>query len=605
MNKKTWPLKLLTCAAVVLAASLNLPSLALDEPQIIPLDQIKPGMKGVMYTILAGDKIESIELEVLGSLPNTLGPKQDIILVVLRGGLADFNGVVAGMSGSPVYIDGKLAGALSLRFGQFSREAIAGVTPIQNMYDADQPASDTIRAESVPPQDSPSESAVATQIALPEEMARRVGATASGAYLTKIDTPLVFSGFDPEVIRRFAPQFSPYGMVATQGGTAPASADDAQIKGGDMVSMVLVKGDLSLQASCTVTAVVGDRVFVCGHPLFAFGNVSMPLARGRVVTTLASTFNSFKIVNAGGAIGSVTQDRTTAVVGRLGAVPRLIPVELTIATPSQEKKFRFEVMEHTKLTPLLVAIATMNGIVTNTAYSEGMTFQLSGGIDVEGHSRVNLENMFAPTDQAVPDGMWLALSVQNIFYRIFTNPYERAKIEKVSLRVESTPERRWAAIESAWSEKSEVSPGETIDVKVLLRPYRGAPFMRTVPIQIPTQAAKGPLRIVVSDGDSLNRMSRMFSQGPQGRLAGLEQLITLMNRERRNSRLYVTLIQPTPTLLVEEKVLPNAPLSQINVLDQRRAPGSSLLLRESAAGEWSLPLNQVIAGQYMLMVTVK
>ncbi|MBI3484020.1 MAG: hypothetical protein HY012_02565 [Acidobacteria bacterium] len=283
MNRKTWTVKLLTCAAVVLAASLTLPSLALDEPPIIPLDQIKPGMKGVMYTILAGDKIESIELEVLGILPNTLGPKQDIILVVLRGGLADFNGVVAGMSGSPVYIEGKLAGALSLRFGQFSKEAIAGVTPIQNMYDADPPASGVVRADAVPPPAAggPNESAAATQIAVPAEMARRVGA-GDGGYLTKIDTPLVFSGFHPEVIQRFGPQFAAYGMVATQGGTAPASADDAQIKGGDMVSMVLVKGDLSLQASCTVTAVVGDRVFVCGHPLFSYGNVSMPLARGRV-----------------------------------------------------------------------------------------------------------------------------------------------------------------------------------------------------------------------------------------------------------------------------------------------------------------------------------
>lgn len=604
MLKKTLTLKLLPCAAAVLAASLFLPSFALDEPQIIPLDQIKPGMKGVMYTILAGDKIESIELEVLGILPNTLGPKQDIILVVLRGGLADFNGVVAGMSGSPVYIEGKLAGALSLRFGQFSKEAIAGVTPIQNMYDADQAAGGTMRAEAAQLPEMPSETAAATQVALPAEMARRVGA-AEGAYLTKIDTPLVFSGFHPEVMQRFGPQFAAYGMVATQGGTAAASADDAQIKGGDMVSMVLVKGALSLQASCTVTAVVGDRVFVCGHPLFGYGAVEMPLARGRVVTTVASTFNSFKIVNAGGVIGSVTQDRTTAVVGRLGSAPRMIPVELTIATASQEKKFLFEVMEHSKLTPLLVAISTFNGLLANTVYSEGMTFQLSGGIDIEGHSRVNMENMFAPTDQAVPDGMWLALNVQGVFTRIFTNPYERAKITKVTLRVDSTPERRWATIESAWSEKSEVSPGEHVDVKVLLRPYRGAPFMRTVPIQIPTQAAKGPMRIVVSDGDSLNRMSRFFSLGPQGRLAGLEQLITLMNRERRNSRLYVTLIQPTPTLLVEEKELPNAPLSQINVLDQRRTPGSSLLLRESTAGEWSLALNQVIAGQYMLTVTVK
>ncbi len=608
MNKKTWMQRLLACATVVLAASLTLPVRASDEPQIIPLNQIKPGMKGVMYTILAGDKIETIELEVLGILPNTLGPKQDIILVVLRGGLADFNGVVAGMSGSPVYIDGKLAGALSLRFGQFSREAIAGVTPIQNMYDADQPAAaETIRADAAQPSATGGldEVAAATRISLPAEMTKRAGGPASGGYLTKIDTPLVFSGFRPEVIQQFGPEFAAYGMVATQGGTAESRADDAQLKGGDMVSMVLVSGDLSLQASCSVTAVVGDRVFVCGHPLFAFGEISMPLARGRVVTTLASTFNSFKIVNAGGVIGSVTQDRTTAVVGRLGAAPRLIPVELTIATPSQEKKFLFEVMQHTKLTPLLVAIATMNGITSNTAYSEGMTFQLSGGIDIEGHSRVNLENMFAPTDQAVPDGMWLALSVQNIFTRIFINPYERAKIEKVTLRVDSIPERRWATIESAWSDKSEVAAGEQIDVKVLLRPYRGAPFMRTVPITIPAQAAKGPLRIVVSDGDSLNRMSRFFSLGPQSRLAGLEQLITLMNRERRNSRLYVTLIQPTPTLLLEEKELPNAPISQINVLDQRRTQGSSLLLRESTAGEWSLPLNQVITGQYMLMITVK
>ncbi|HEV8385653.1 MAG TPA: hypothetical protein VGQ11_12340 [Candidatus Acidoferrales bacterium] len=578
-------------------------NLSASNPETISVERIKPGMKGVMYTILSGDKVDSIELEVLGVLPNTLGPKQDIILVKLVGGLADFNGVVAGMSGSPVYIEGKLAGALSLRFGQFSKEAIAGVTPIQNMYDADQQAGAVQRAGAAPPQDLTAEAAP-SQVALPADIARRAGLN-DGAYLTPIDTPLVFSGFQPEVIQRFAPQFTQYGMVATAGGTTAARPDDAQLKGGDMVSMVLVKGDLSLQASCTVTAVVGDRVFVCGHPLFAFGDVSMPLARGRVVTTLASSFNSFKIVNAGGVIGNVTQDRTTAVVGRLGAVPRLIPVELTIATPTQEKKFVFEVMEHTKLTPLLVAIATMNGITSNTTYSEGMTFQLSGGMNIAGHSRVNIESMFAPTDQAVPDGLWLALNVQNIFTRIFANPYERAQIEKVSLRVDGIPERRVATIENAWSQKSEVTPGEEIEVKVLLRPYRGAPFMRSVPIRIPDQVAKGPLRIVVSDSDSLNRMSRFFAMGPQSRLGGLEQLITVMNRERRNSRLYVSLVQPTPTLLVEEKELPNAPISQINVLDQRRTQGSSLLLRESTAGEWSIPLNQVIAGQYTLTVTVK
>jgi hypothetical protein len=195
--------------------------------------------------------------------------------------------------------------------------------------------------------------------------------------------------------------------------------------------------------------------------------------------------------------------------------------------------------------------------------------------------------------------------VQTIFTRIFTNSYEAARINSIRLRVEAVPERRWAVIDSAWSEKSEVSPGEEIRVKVLLKPYRGAPFIREIPITIPPQAPKGQLRILVSDSETLNRMSRFFSLGPQSRLGGLEQLIALLNRERRNHRLYVTLLQPNPTLLLEDKELPNAPLSQIRILDQRRTPGSSLLLRESVAGEWSAQLNQVITGQYVIPVTVK
>jgi len=561
-------------------------------------------MKGVVHTILEGDTIEQIEMEVLGVLPNTLGPKQDIILVKLLGKRAEFTGVVAGMSGSPAYVDGRLLGALSLRFGSFSKEALAGVTPIQNVFDADRSSAVGTQRAAASADAPPEEQSANLRVPLPGEVASRLG-LGEGAYLTRIDTPLVFSGFRPEVVQQFGRSFTPYGLVATQGGTAAPAPDDSQLQPGQMVSIVLMKGDLSLQASCTVTAVVGDKIFVCGHPLFGYGEVEMPLARGRVVTTLASAFNSFKIVNAGGVIGSVTQDRITAVTARLGAPPRLIPVELAIVSPAGTKQFRFEMMEHSKLTPLLASMAVMNGLIANTVYSEGMTFQLSGGIEIAGHTRVVLDNMFAPTDQPVPDGFFLTLTVQSIFTRIFTNPYERARIEKISLHVETIPERRSATIESAWCDKSEVSPGEKIDVKVLLRPYRGAPVMHTVPIVIPLQATTGQLRVMVSDSETLNRMTRFFSSSPLSRLPGLEQLITLLNRERRNNRLFVTLLQPTPTLLFEEKELPNAPISQINVLDQRRVPGSSLLLRESTVGEWSLPLNQVVSGQYLLTVTVK
>ncbi len=572
-------------------------------------------MKGVAYTIFAGDQVEKFELVVIGILPNLLGPKQSIILVELKGPRVEHTGVVAGMSGSPVYIEGKLAGALSLKFGIFTKEAMGGVTPIESILEVqpttDAPNSERARAAApgefaaLPEQPSAADAAASKQYAIPAEMAQRAGLRTS-AYLAPIETPLVFSGFQQAALNRFGGDFASYGMVATQGGTAEPQPDDARIQPGDMVGAVLVQGDLSVHTACTVTMLVGDRVYACGHPLFSFGSVAIPMARERVLATLSSDLASTKIVNLGGVIGTVTQDRLTAVMGRLGPTPRLIPMDLTIATPTQQKQFHFELIESAKLTPLLVALTTFNGLVSNTAYSEGTTFRLTGGIEIAGHSRVNLESMFAPTDSFLPDGSFVAGAVQAVFGRIYANPYEEARIERITLRVESLPERRWATIESAWSEKSEAQPGESVSVKVLLRPYRGAPVIQGVPITIPPQAARGStLRIMVSDADSLNRMSRMFTLGPQGRLAGLDQLIKLLNRERRNNRLYVTLLQPTPTLLVEDKELPNAPLSEINVLDHRRSSGSSLLLRESTVGEWSVPMNEVISGLYLLTIAVK
>ncbi len=370
--------------------------------------------------------------------------------------------------------------------------------------------------------------------------------------------------------------------------------------------MVLVQGDASINSACTVTAVHGDRVFLCGHPLFGFGSVELPMARSRVLTTLSSDLASTKIVNVGGPIGTITDDRLTAVVGKFGASPRMIPMDLTVAGPAGERQLHFELIQHPKITPLLVSITAFNGLVSNPVYGEGRTLRLSGEITLTGHSPVRLENMFAPTDQFIPDGIFVALTVQNIFTRIFSNPYEAARIERISLKVEGLPERRGAVIESAWLEKGEAMPGESLRVKVLLRPYRGAPVIAEVPVLIPAQAAHGTtLRVQVSDADWMNRAVRPFTFGPAGNLASLDQLITLMNRERRNDRLYVAVFEPAPTLLIEDKELPNAPLSQINVLDLKNAPGGAQLLRESIAGEWSLPMKEVISGFTSLTIAVK
>ena len=430
-------------------------------------------------------------------------------------------------------------------------------------------------------------------------------APARGQFLVPIETPLISTGLYPETLAQFGKQLSAWGMTAMAGGTAAPSPDDANLKPGDMVGMELVRGDLSIAPGCTVTLVQADRIFACGHPIFGFGAVAMPLTRGHVLLTLASSMASTKIMSTGGLIGTLTQDRLTAVMGKLGPGPAMIPMDVQLATPSGEKSFHFEVIESPQLTPLLVAMATFNGIVASPAYSEGSTLSLEGSIDIKGHTPVRLEDLFAPTDAPVPTGFFVATSVQGAFARVYSNPYELPHLSHIQIRVTTMPERRVATIDNAWIEKSEVRPGETVAVKVQLRPYRGAPFIKEIPVTIPEQASRGNLQLVVSDAETLNRNVQMLAGNSQTQLPGLEELINLINRERQNDRLYATLFQSTPTLLVEDKEMPNAPASAINVLDQRQSFGGARLLGQSKAGEWSVEMHQVIAGERSLTITVK
>jgi hypothetical protein len=610
---------LLAVAAVALVCVI--PAFAADAPQTYPLSDVKPGMTGVMYTIFEGDQIQKIDLQVIGVLRNALGPKQDVILVKLLGDQAAKTGVVAGMSGSPVYFDGKLAGALSLRLGSFTKEAIGGVTPIANMLQVAQYRSPTAgeNAETrtgnlnhhaaVSTADSaPNAAALAWpstyKVAMSPEFAQPV-AVGSGQFLVPIETPLVTTGLYPQTLSWFSKEFSAWGMAAMAGGTSPPSPDDSKIKPGDMVGIDLIRGDLSVSAGCTVTTVQDNHILACGHPLFGFGAVQMPISAAHVVMTLASSQASTKVITTGGIIGTLTQDRQTAISGTLGAGPPMVPVNLTLDTPDGVNKYHFEVVQSPQLTAQLVATAAYNGITGSASYDQSTTLQLDGNIQLKGHAPVRLEDLFAPTDQSTPAGFFLATSVESDFAQIYSNPYEQPQIQRVDLTVKALPDRRWAMIDDAWVEKSEVHPGEPVKVRVLLRPYRGAPFIQEIPITIPEQSARGKLQLVVSDATFLNRNVQSLAYTSQGQLPGLGELINLINRQRHNDHLYATLLQPTPTMLVEDKELPNVPLSTINVLDQRQNPGNARLLWQSTAGEWSVDMHQVIAGQHMVIITVK
>src|SRR6266481_28464 len=568
-----------------------------QSSEILRLDQVRAGMQGYAYTIFAGDQVEKFDLEVIGVMPNFLGPRQSIILVQLKGPKVQRTGVVAGMSGSPVYLDGKLAGALSLKLPAiFAKDPIAGVTPIEDVIHPPAQTSALSSATTQPfPVDGSSLQKTAPAFALP-----------SSSTLAPIETPLVFSGFQSATVQQFEPQIQSYGFVAAQGGTSAPGPEDGHLVPGDMAGMVLVQGDASIYSACTVTAVQAERVFLCGHPFLNLGEVQIPMARSRVLTTLSSDLASTKIVNIGGSIGTITGDHLTAVTGKLGAPPPMIPLDLAVATKLGEKRMHFDIINHPKLTPLLVAITTFNGLTQNAIYGEGTTLHLTGEIRLRGRTPVQIENTNAPGDALIPAGLPLAVSVQSIFARLFVGAFEVPGVERIGLRVESVPGLQSFTIDSAWLEKGEAAPGETLRVRVLLHPYRGAARVEETTVRVPDQIARGAtLRILVTDGDTLNRASRGFAFAGSGGPSGLDQLIGVLNRERRNDRLYVGLFMPSPTILWEDKELPNIPLSQINVIDGRPTPGSVQVLRESLASESSVPLGGPVSGVISLNLQIR
>jgi len=588
----------LTLAALLLASASDAQAQA-SLNETLPVDQVRPGMQGYAYTIFAGDQVEKFDLEVIGVMPNFLGPKQSIILVQLKGPKVEHTGVVAGMSGSPVYIDGKLAGALSLKLGVFTKEPIAGVTPIADVLAGGGAQGSALNpVAQLPP---------GLQGTLSGETGTLAGILRGGAELRSIETPLIFSGFQPAAIERFSDQLNGLGFVTAQGGTTAARPDDANLAPGDMAGMVLVQGDVSINSACTVTAIQGDHVFLCGHPFLNLGDVQLPMARSRVLTTLSSDLASTKIVNAGGPIGAITSDHLTAVTGRLGPAPAMIPMELTTKSSLGVKTIRAEIVNHPKLTPLLVGITAFNGLTQNIVYGETTTLKMNAQIKLKGHAPVQIENTFAPSDAMSPDGMPVAMAVMGTFMRLFNNSFEKVNVENISLNVESVPGRRSFTIESAWLEKGEAAPGETLRLRVLLQPYRGIPRIEETSVRVPDQVLRGStLRLMVSDADWMNRASRGFSgAGGPGGPEGLDPLISLINKERRNDRLYVGLFVPSPTMLWDDKELPNVPLSQINVVDGRPAPGSVQILRESLASEVSVPMSGPVTGIISLNLPIR
>lgn len=560
-------------------------------------------MHGVAYTVFQGVKPEPMDVEVLGVLHNVNGPKGDVILVRLHGQKVEYTGVVAGMSGSPVYIDGKLAGALAFRIGEFSKEPIGGVTPIADMLEINaldkSPAEETASIK-------PSVTNVAGKTAAPGDAVAIAGSVQNFADVLKpIDAPLVFNGFSEDAVKQFAPQFAAAGIVPVMGaGSVSEDKQPEPLEPGSAVSAILVRGDMDIAATCTVTYIDPQRLLACGHPLLQFGSVDLPMNKAQVLATLASPMNSFKIVNTTERAGVFVQDRHTGIMGVFDKQPDMIPVTLTIHGNGTDKAFHYEVLNNPRLSPVAIMATVFNALHGVNAYGEEITYRMNGSIDVKGFPEVGLRNMFVPGDNGQPAAMAAAVSLGDRFERIYNNPYSAPAINSVNLDFDLVRERRWARLESARTDVTEARPGDEVIIETVLAPYRGERVVRQIPVKIPTSASKGTLRILVSDGETLDRVNR--ANPAFGRKLDLASTIALLNKEHSNNRLYVSLLEADPEARVADKVMPTLPISVMNIMDGMRGNQEMIVSSESNVDETATPaLDYVVSGAQLLTVTVK
>ena len=607
---------------VVIVAVLVLAAAALPaQSTYFPVADVRAGMVGIGRTVFEGDRLDEFKVHILGVLENQIGPRRNLILARLEGGPLAKTGVIAGMSGSPVYIDGRLVGAVSYSLGEFSTEPIAGITPIDEMIEAATlPAPRRRVARADTPMPFTPETVVASlrqafnasrPFAESAGDVRLLGATGVnagiGTMLRPIATPMTFSGFDRSVMDPLASLFRDQGFVPVMGAAAArqqTSASDnapASLRPGDPVGVTLMSGDLYLGATGTVTEVTGARVYAFGHPFYGLGPTSFPLTRAHVMAVLPSLASSMKIASPGQVIGTVQQDRATTIAGTLGAGPSLIPLTLTLKSERGTRKtFKMDLVNDQLLTPLL-AYSAIGEVLTSYERQNGAaSYTIRGTATVSGHGTLAFENLFTG-DQ--PSAAASAYVVGPINF-LLRNAFEDVSLEAVTLEVDASEQPRTATLERAWIDSVRPRAGSTVDLKVLLRTYRGDQVTTSIPVQIPPNA-RGSISMMISDGTRLSQWEARELQVQPAQTRGVPQMMRVLNEARKNNRLYVRLVTRDGGAVVKGESLAALPSSVLAVLESDRDGGNFRPLESALLGEWEIATDYAVTGSRTLTIPLQ
>jgi hypothetical protein len=568
-----------------------------------PLSEVRKGMTATAWTVFQGNKPEPMQVEILGVLRGARGPGQDMILVQLHGARPEYTGVVAGMSGSPVYIGKRLLGSLSYRIGEFSKDPIAGITPIEQMLEVRDLPFDSNRTISAFRSPSPASVSPANSASVQ---------SADGMNFQAMETPLVMSGFQPDAIRLWQKQVAGTGLeIIAAGGVGASSAISAEpsaaalatVVPGSAVSAQLVRGDVEISATCTVTYIDPKQLLACGHPILQAGPVSLPMTTTEVVATLASPLNAFKIVNTGELIGTFTEDRDSAIRGVLGQKPRMIPLHISIHSPAGDRKMNVEILDLPTLTSQAMLVTLYEALLETNLSTAETSYHLTGSIHLDGFPAAPLDEWVSAND-AGEAPLELALQAGGRFARIYSNDARRGSLRDIDLDVEAIPQRVQVDLETARLVSGDiVHAGDTVVVEATVRPWQEAARNIRIPVKLPARLSGGNLRILVSDAGTLDRTldQPRFSNRP----VSLETVLAQARGRHAADRIYVSLLVPEAQAGVGGQTLTSLPLSVANALEPLRTAQDVNLNGESADLAGQAPAGGVLKGFQVLNLRIE
>jgi hypothetical protein len=611
------PLRLISPFATV-ALALAVLATPAAQTTFMPVSEVKAGMVGVGRTVFAGDKLEEFRANILGVLKNAVAPGRDLILAKLEGGPLATTGVIAGMSGSPVYIDNRLVGAVSYSLGSFAREPIAGITPIAEMLTAVQSNGQRAASSefdlvwpSTPEKVFASLGRVVERAAAPLRSPLRatdvVGSPSLADWaprLRPIGAAMIATGFTPDIESSLR-QALPTDATVLRGDGAKAGASPAlaqapgprTLRPGDAVGVSLMRGDLEMGATGTVTHVDGTQVYAFGHPFLNLGPTSMAMTRAQVLTVIPSLDSSMKVATMGPVIGRMTQDRSTAVGGVLGAGPSELAVNLTLeSTGSAPRRLQFSVLHDQSLTPLFAYVAILNSLITYQRQSGANTITANGSVTFDGLGVLPIDDMFSG-DQAIA---LAAASAMNPIGAMATNTFRPALPKSLDLTLRVSEFEDYSTIERIWLDTTRPTFGGTHTLHVLLRHFRGNTEVVSLPVVMPSQVT-GPVTVMVSDGSTLATLEQKELR-PATPLS-LEGLFAKLRNARSGNRLYVRLLTSSPGTAVGGESLPSLPPSVLAALDAD--PSKSAAITRAVAGSWDRRLSRVVRGSREITLTLR